>query len=74
MTLLFYFLLKELFARSRFSQNQSTLLVKKMGKKQLLSREERAQTVALSDVKFSLRQIAKMMKVSKTAVDNAIKK
>ena len=64
MTLLFYFLLKELFAKSRFSQNQSTLLVKKMGKKQLFSRKERAQTVTLSNLKFSLRQIAKMMKVN----------
>ena len=44
-----------------------------MGKKQSLSTEERAQIVTLSNLKFFVRQIAKM-KISKTAVHNAIMK
>ena len=45
-----------------------------MGKKQSLSREERAQILTLSNLKFSARQIAKKMKVNKTAMHNAIMK
>ena len=74
MTLFFYFLFNKLFARSSFSQNQLNLLVEKMGKKQSLSAEEQAQIVTLRNLKFSVRQIAEKMKVSKTAVYNAIMK
>ena len=45
-----------------------------MSKKQSLSTEERAQTVTLSNLKFSVRQIAKKIKINKTAVKNAIMK
>ena len=45
-----------------------------MVNKQSLSTEERDQIVTLSNLKFSVRQIAKKMKVSKTAVLNAIMK
>ena len=45
-----------------------------MGKKQSLSKEQRAQTVTLSNLKFYLRQIAKKIKASKTAVQKAIMK
>ena len=45
-----------------------------MGKKQSFSMEERAQIVTLSNLKFFIRQIVKKMKVSKTAVHNAIMK
>ena len=44
-----------------------------MGKKQSVSTEERAKIVTLSNLKFSVRQIEKM-KVSKTAVYNAVMK
>ena len=66
-----------MFARSRFSQNLVVYFVglfEKMGKKQSLSTKERAKIVTLSNLKFSVRQIAKKMKVSKTAVHNAIMK
>ena len=43
-----------------------------MGKKLSLSSEKRAQIVTLSNLKFSVREIAR--KVSKTAVHNAITK
>ena len=43
-----------------------------MGKKQSLSTKERAQIVTLSNLKFSVRQIAKKIKVSKIAMHNAI--
>ena len=63
-----------MFARLRFSQNQlNSLVEKKMGKKQTVSTKNRPQIVTLSNLKFSLREIAKM-KVSKTAVHNAIMK
>ena len=55
----FYFRLNKLLARLHFSQNQLNSLVEKMGKKQSLSTEERAQIVTLSNSKFSVRQIAK---------------
>ena len=74
MTLIFYFLLNNFFERWRFSQNQLNLLVEKMGKKQFFSTKERAQIVTLSNLKFSVRQIAKKMKVCKTVVHNAIMK
>ena len=45
-----------------------------MGKKQSLSTEERTQIVNLKNLTFSIRQIAKNEKVSKTAVHNAIMK
>ena len=45
-----------------------------MGKKQSLSTKERAQIVTLNNLKFSVCQIAKKMKVSKTAVHHAIMK
>ena len=60
-TLFFYFLLNKLFAKSRFSQNQLNILVEKMGKKQSLSTEERAQIVTSSNLKFSVHQIAKKL-------------
>ena len=44
-----------------------------MGKKQSLSTEKRAQ-VTLSNLKFSERQIAKKIKISKTTVHNTITK
>ena len=74
MTLILYFLLNNFFERRRFSQNQLNLLVEKMGTKQFFSTKERAQIVTLSNLKFSVRQIAKKMKVCKTAVHNAIMK
>ena len=74
MTPFFYFLLNKLFARSRFDQSHLHLLVEKMGKKQSLSTEEMAQIVTLNNLKFFVRQIAKKMKASKTAVHNAIMK
>ena len=70
----FSFLLNKLFARLRFSQNQLNLLVENMGKNQSLSTEERAQIVTSSKLKFSVRQIAKKMKVNKTAVHKTIVK
>ena len=70
----FYYLLNKLFARSRCDQNQLNLLVEKIGKKLFLNTEKRAQNVTLSNLKFSVRQIAKKMKVSETAVYNAIMK
>ena len=45
-----------------------------MGKKQSLSTEERAQIVTLRNLTFSVGEIAKNKKVSKTAVHNAIMK
>ena len=45
-----------------------------MGKKAALSSEKRAQIVGLSTMKLSEREISRQMKVSKTAVHNAIKK
>ena len=45
-----------------------------MDKKQFLSTEKRAQIVLLNNLKFSVRQIARKMKVSKTAVHHAIMK
>ena len=45
-----------------------------MGKKPSLSTEKRAQIVTLSNLNFSVREIAKKVKVSKTAVHNAIAK
>ena len=45
-----------------------------MGKKSSLSSEKRAQLVTLSNLNFSVREIARKMKVSKTAVHNAIAK
>ena len=62
-----------MFARLRFGQNQLNLLVKKMGKKQFFNTEKQAQIVSLSNLKFFVHQITKM-KVSKTAVQNAIMK
>ena len=44
-----------------------------MGKKQSLSTEKQAQ-VTLSNLKFSVRQITKKIKVSKTTVHNTIMK
>ena len=41
-----------------------------MGKKQPLSTKEWAQIVTLSNLKFSIHQIVKKMKFSKTAVHN----
>jgi len=46
----------------------------KMGKETLLSTEKRAQIVTLSNSNFSVSQIAKKVKVSKTAMHNAIMK
>ena len=46
----------------------------KNGQKESLSTEERAQIVTSSNLKFSLRRIAKKMKVNKTAVHDAIMK
>ena len=48
-----------MFAGLLFSQNQVNSLVEKMGKKQSVSTKERAQIVNLSNLKFSVRQIAK---------------
>ncbi len=48
--------------------------MQKIGKKQSLSKEKRAQIVTLSSLKFSVRQIEKKLKASKTAVSNAIVK
>ena len=45
-----------------------------MGKKAALSSEKRAQIVSLSTMKLSEREISRQMKVSKTAVHNAIEK
>ena len=45
-----------------------------MGKKRSLSTEKRAQIVILSSLKFSVLQIEMKLKVSKTAVHNAIVK
>ena len=45
-----------------------------MCKKRSLSTEKRAQIVTLSSLKFSVRQIEKKLKVSKTAVPNTITK
>ena len=45
-----------------------------MGKKPSLSSEKRAQIVTLSNLNFSVREIARKVKVSKTAVHNAITK
>ena len=45
-----------------------------MGKKAALSSEKRAQIVRLSTMKLSEREISRQMKVSKTAVHNAIEK
>ena len=45
-----------------------------MGKKQSVNTKNRPQIVTLSNLKFSVRQIAKKMKISKTAVHNAIMK
>ena len=42
--------------------------------KKSLSTEKRAQIVTLKNLKFSVRQIAKKIKISKTAVHNAIMK
>ena len=74
MTLFFYFLLNKFFSKSRFSQNQLNLSVEKLGKKQSLSTEERAPILTSSNLKFSVHQITKRMKVSKTAAHNAIMK
>ena len=41
-----------------------------MGKKQSLSTEEQAQIITLSNLNFSIHQIAKKMKVSKTVLYN----
>ena len=57
-----------------FWSKSINLLIEKMGKKQSLSMEEWAQIVTLSNLKFSVHQIAKKMKLSKTAVHNAIMK
>ena len=45
-----------------------------MGKKAALSSEKRVQIVSLSTMKLSEREISRQMKVSKTAVHNAIEK
>ena len=45
-----------------------------MGKKGSLSTEKRAQIVTLNSIKFSLRQIEKKVKVSKTALHNTTMK
>ena len=45
-----------------------------MGKKPSLSSEKRAQIVTLSNLNFSVREIARKVKVSQTAVHNAITK
>ena len=45
-----------------------------MGKKPTISAEKRAQIVSLSRMKLSEREISWQMKVSKTAVHNAMKK
>ena len=45
-----------------------------MGKKPFFSREKRAQIVTLSNLNFSVREIARKLKVSKTAVHDAITK
>ena len=45
-----------------------------MGKKPAISAEKRAQIVSLSTTKLSEHEISRQMKVSKTAVHNAIKK
>ena len=45
-----------------------------MGKKPSLSSEKRAQIVTLSKLNFSVREIARKVKVSKTAMHNAITK
>ena len=45
-----------------------------MGTKPVISAEKRTQIVCLSTLKLSEREISKQMKVSKTAVNNAIKK
>ena len=45
-----------------------------MGKKLSLSSEKRAQIVSLSNLNFSVREIARKVEVSKTAVLNAITK
>ena len=74
MTLFFYFPLNRLFARLRISKNWLNLFLEKMGKKQSFITEERSQIVTLSSLKFSVRQIAKNMKVRKTTVYNAIMK
>ena len=59
-----------------FSQNQLNLgvLVEKIDKKQSLRTEKRVQIVTLRKLKFSVRQIAKKIKVSKTAMHNGIMK
>ena len=74
MTLLLYFLLDNLFARSRFGQNHLNLLVEKLGKKQSNSTKERAQIITLRNLKFFVHQMAKKTKVSETAVHNVIMK
>ena len=43
-----------------------------MGQKRSLSKKKRAEIVTLSSLKFSVGQIEKKLKVSKTAVNNAI--
>ena len=45
-----------------------------MGKKPSLSSEKRAQIVTLRNLNFSVFEIARKVKVSKTAVHNAITK
>ena len=45
-----------------------------MGKKPSLSSEKRAQIVTLSNLNFSVREIARKVKVTKTAAHNAITK
>ena len=45
-----------------------------MGEKPTLSSEKRIQIVSLSNLKFSVREIARKVEVSKTAVHNAITK
>ena len=74
MTRFLYFLFNKLFARSCSSRNQLNLLVEKMGNKQSLGREERAQIVTLNNFKFSVFPIAKKIQVSKATVHNAIMK
>ena len=76
MILFFYFPLNKWLARLCFSQNQLNLgvLVGKIDKKQSLRTEKRVQIVTLRKLKFSVRQIAKKMKVSKTAMHNGIMK
>ena len=56
-----HFQVFRLLAKARFSQNQL------MGKKPSLSSDKRAQIITLSKLNFSVCQIAKKVKVSKTS-------